>query len=293
MDVLVVGDANPDLLLSGDVVPRFGQSEQMVDAALTLGGSGAIVATALARLEVSVGLAAALGADELGEITAARLEGVDPSALQRTALPTGLSVHLLNGDDRTILTRPGAIGALDVAAACAKIAGVRHVHIASVYLIAALAERGGEVLEAARAAGATVSVDTNFDPGGEFRAPEWLLDADALLPNGEEAMRLSGRDDVETAARELASRGATVAVKLGAEGALVVEGDAVARVAAARPPRVVDSVGAGDAFDAGWIRARLDGRAAPGAAAFACACAALSLRAAGADGQARLGEVAG
>ena len=164
MDVLVVGDANPDLLLSGDVVPavRPERADGRRGAhARRLGrdrGDGA------GEARGAVGLAAALGADELGEITAARLEGVDPSALQRTALPTGLSVHLLDGDDRTILTRRGAIGALDVAAACAKIAGVRHVHIASVFLIPALAERGGEVLEAARAAGATVSVDTNFDP---------------------------------------------------------------------------------------------------------------------------------
>ena len=280
-DVLVVGDANPDLLLSGDVAPRWGQSEQEVDAALTLGGSAAIVAVALARLGVDVALAAALGDDELGAVTAARLAGVDLGALQRSAEPTGVSVHLLLGDDRTILTRSGAIRALDVADACAKIAGVRHVHIASVFLIPALAERGGELIAAARAAGATVSVDTNFDPAGAFRAPAWLRDADELLPNGEEAMRLTGREDVESAARAL---GTTAAVKLGADGALVVERGEVSRVPAATVERVVDSVGAGDAFDAGWIRARLDGRAAPEAAAFACACAARTLGAAGAEG---------
>src|SRR4051794_8548346 len=116
--VLVVGDANPDLLLSGDVVPRFGQSEQAVEAAFTLGGSAAITAAALARLEGPVGLAAAIGDDELGTLTAGRLEaaGVEGGALQRSREPTGLSVHLLHDGDRTILTRTGAIGALDVGA---------------------------------------------------------------------------------------------------------------------------------------------------------------------------------
>ena len=95
--VLVVGDANPDLLLSGDVVPRFGQSEQEVEAVFALGGSAAICAAALARLEVPVALAAAVGDDDLAAVTLARLEaaGVGPGALQRSGAPTGLSVHLL------------------------------------------------------------------------------------------------------------------------------------------------------------------------------------------------------
>src|SRR4051794_11146371 len=122
--VLVVGDANPDLLLRGDVVPRFGQAEQHVEADLALGGSGAIMAAALARLGVPVALAAAVGDDDLGRLTRERLEhhGVALGALQRSARPTGLSVHLLHGADRAILTRTGAIGDLDVAAACAAIA---------------------------------------------------------------------------------------------------------------------------------------------------------------------------
>jgi ribokinase len=302
-EVLVVGDANPDLLLSGDVVPRFGQAEQHVDAEIALGGSGAIAAAALVRLGVPTALAAALGGDELGALTAARLadRGVDGRALQRSPRPTGLSVHLVRDGDRAILTRTGAIADLDVARACAAVRGVRHVHIASLFLIPAIAAGGGRLVAAAHEAGATVSVDTNFDPSGTFARPDWLgspADAgrlgpgDALLPNAEEALRLAGRTDgdVEAAALELAAAGPTVVVKLGAGGALVADTEGVRRVAPAPAPVVVDAVGAGDAFDAGWIRARLEGRPADAAAAFACACGALSLRAAGDAGQATLDE---
>jgi ribokinase len=295
--VLVVGDANPDLLLTGDVVPRFGQEEQHVGAELALGGSGAIAAAALVRLGLPTALAAAVGDDDLGALTAARLgdRGVDPRALQRSPRPTGLSVHLVRDGDRAILTRTGAIADLDVARACAAVTdlpGLRHVHIASVFLVPALAAGGGELVAAAHAAGATVSVDTNFDPSGAFDRPDWLGGADALLPNAEEALRLAGRadGDVGAAAAALAADGATVAVKLGAEGALVADGGGIRRVAAARAPTVVDAVGAGDAFDAGWIRARLDGRSPEAAAALACACGALSLRAPGDAGQATLAE---
>jgi len=296
-EVLVVGDANPDLLLTGDVVPRFGQAEQEVAADIALGGSGAITAAALVRLGVATALAAALGDDELGALTAARLadRGVDPCALQRSARPTGLSVHLLHGGDRAMLTRTGAIDDLDVPAAGALIAALpalRHVHLASLYLVRALAARGGELVAAAHAAGATVSVDTNFDPSGAFEPPAWLGTADVLLPNATEAVRLARRtdDDVAAAAAALSSGGTVVVVKLGAGGALVAERGTCRPVAAAAAPHVVDAVGAGDAFDAGWIRGRLDGRTPLAAAALACACGALSLRAAGDAGQPTLAE---
>jgi ribokinase len=286
MAVLVVGDANADLVLTGDVVPRFGQAEQDVAAEIALGGSGAIAAAALARLGVEVAIAAAVGDDDLGRVVAARLEarGVARTALQRSARPTGLSVHLLRGVDRAILTSAGAIADLDVAAACATIAaGVRHVHLSSVYLIPPLVAGGGRVLAAARAAGATVSVDTNFDPSGAFAVPDWLPAADVILPNAAEARAMTGRDDVADAARDLAAEGATVAVKLGAAGALGVAGPdgEVVRADAPPAPDVVDAVGAGDAFDAGFLRARLDERPLEDALALGCACGALSTRRAG------------
>jgi sugar/nucleoside kinase (ribokinase family) len=289
--VLVVGDANPDLLLTGDVVPRFGQSEQEVEAAFALGGSAAICAAALARLGVDVALGAAVGDDDLARVTRARLSaaGVSDAALQVVAAPTGLSVHLLEDGDRTILTQIGAIRELDVDVVLAWIRqaeGLRHVHFASLFLVTPLLERGDELLDAAHAAGATVSVDTNYDPAGDFHAPAWLLRADVLLPNATEACRLTGADDVEDAAAALGSEGATVVVKLGERGALV----GGARIPAPRGGRVVDAVGAGDAFDAGFIRGRLDGCSDADAAALGCACGTLSLRAAGADGQPRLDE---
>ena len=296
LDVLAVGDLNPDLLVTGDVTPRFGQAEQDVRAQLTLGGSAAIFAAGIARLGLRTALAATIGDDDLGRATRAMLAGrgvavdlvaVDPSR------PTGLSINLQRGEDRAILTDRGAIAALDVAAAGAAVKrGVRHVHLASVFLVPALAEQGGALLDAARSAGATVSVDTNFDPSGAFAAPPWLREADVLLPNAAEALALAHRgEDLLAAARDLASEGALVAVKRGAAGALAVRGHEVVEVPAPTAPAGPDSVGAGDAFDAGLIWALLDERPLPEALGLACACGALSLRAAGGvAGQATLDE---
>jgi ribokinase len=295
-DVLAVGDLNPDLLVTGDVTPRFGQAEQDVSAHLTLGGSAAIFAAGAARLGLRTAIAATVGDDDLGRVTRAMLAArdvdvgvvaVDPSR------PTGLSINLQRDDDRAILTDRGAIPALDVAAAVAAVErGVRHVHLASVFLVPALADQGGALVAAARRAGATLSVDTNFDPSGAFAAPIWLRDADVLVPNEAEAIALAhgGDGDLLAAARDLASGGALVAVKRGAAGALAVRGHEVVEMpapAAAGP----DSVGAGDAFDAGLVWALLDQRPLRAALGIACACGALSLRAAGGvDGQATLDE---
>jgi sugar/nucleoside kinase (ribokinase family) len=332
LDVLAVGDLNPDLLVSGDVTPRFGQAEQDVSARLTLGGSAGIFAAGAARLGLGTAIAATIGDDDLGRATRAMLVargvddglvGVDPDR------PTGLSINLQREDDRAILTDRGAIPALDVAAAVAAIErGVRHVHIASLFLIPALAREGGALLRTAHSVGATVSVDTNFDPQERFAAPEWLRDADVLTPNEAEALGLVNRGDEEqlatapqtasqgdedplaaardpalrdtlpnrgddavlAAAHNLAARVALVVVKRGAAGAVAVRG---AEVVEAPAPKAggPDSVGAGDSFDAGLVWALLDGRPLPEALGIACACGALSLRAAGGvDGQATLEE---
>lgn len=302
LDVLAVGDLNPDLLVTGDVTPRFGQAEQDVGAHLTLGGSAGIFAAGAARLGLRTAIAATIGDDDLGRATRAMLVArdvdvglvaVDPDR------PTGLSINLQRDDDRAILTDRGAIPALDVAAAAAAVErGVRHVHIASLFLIPALAAEGGALVAAAKRVGATVSVDTNFDPAGEFAAPEWLREADVLMPNETEALALAaspgaltaGDDALLAAARDLAARGALVAVKRGARGAVAVRGDEVVQVPApaATGP---DSVGAGDSFDAGLVWALLDARPLGEALGLACACGALSLRAAGGvEGQATLDE---
>lgn len=320
IDVLAVGDLNPDLLVTGDVTPRFGQAEQDVSAHLTLGGSAGIFAAGAARLGLRTAIAATIGHDDFGRATRAMLvaRDVDVSLVAVDPdRPTGLSINLQRDDDRAILTDRGAIPALDVAAAVAAVErSVRHVHIASVFLIPALAAEGGALVEAAQRAGATVSVDTNFDPAERFGRPAWLCDADVVMPNEAEALALArsseeeltapggaepaaasgrgeggdGDDALLAAARDLAARGALVAVKRGARGSLAVRGDDVveAPAPAASGP---DSVGAGDAFDAGLVWALLDGRPLGEALGMACACGALSLRAAGGvDGQATLDE---
>lgn len=267
--VLVVGDANPDLVLRGDVVPRFGQAEQLLDAAdLLVGGSAGITAHAFARLGRPVSLLAAVGTDVFAAVQRRELgrAGVDVTPMvDRPGVATGLTVVLARGGDRAILTFPGAIPTLrghEIAAAIAALPDVGHVHLASLYLQPQLLPTLPEVFAAARDRGCTVSLDTNDDPGGRWSGmPELLPHVDVLLPNDREAIALAGgrTDDALAAAAELARLGPLVVVKDGARGAHAVLASGAVVSAPGERVEVVDTTGAGDTFDAAFLDAWLAG----------------------------------
>jgi sugar/nucleoside kinase (ribokinase family) len=203
----------------------------------------------------------------------------------RAGVPTGMTVALSHGPDRAILTALGAMTSLtarDVPAAL--LARARHVHVSSYFLLERSLGPGlAAVLADARAAGATTSLDTNWDPagkwgGGQLRAS--LVQTDVLLPNGIEATRIAGEPTVRPAARALTAMGPRVAVKLGERGVLCADGPVWHRVELP-PVTPVDTTGAGDCFNAGLITGLLRGLDLPGAAALGCAVGALSTRAAG------------
>lgn len=273
--VLVVGDANVDLVLRGDVVPRFGQAEQLLESGdLVLGGSASIVACGLVRLGVPTSLVARVGDDVLGRFTldALRACGVRTDLVEvDPTLPTGLSVILSAPHDRAILTVPGTIPTLTPARVADVLAATdaRHVHVASYFLQPALASGLPQVLGVARARGTTTSLDTNWDPAERWAGVVQALDGvDLLLPNVAELRAIAraaghvGADadgDDRDLARALARRGPRVVVKAGAEGGWSVAADGTEHDADGLAVEVVDTTGAGDSFDAGYLAALAHG----------------------------------
>jgi sugar/nucleoside kinase (ribokinase family) len=292
LDLLVLGDVNPDLVLSdASLQVAFGQAETLVEhAELTIGGSGAIMACAAARLGLRTALAGLVGEDQFGAFMrdAVSARGVDVGGVVVDAgVRTGLTVVLARPGDRAILTFPGAIEAMTANRVDPALLGrVRHVHVSSFFLQTGLSPGLAVVLSAARAGGASTSVDPNWDPSGGWDGGlcAVLSEVEVLLPNAAEACRIAGRDDVEAAASMLAGFGPLVVVKLGAEGALAVPaggGDVVRAQPPRNLPEPLDAVGAGDTFDAGLLAGLLAGEPLADALALGCACGALSLRAAG------------
>ncbi len=287
-DLVVLGDVNPDLILrGGDLVPAFGQREHLVDEAmLTVGGSGAITACAAARLGLRVALCGVVGDDPFGRFMRRRLDerGVDTSGVVVDPdRPTGVTVVLSRPDDRAILTSVGTIGDLELARIDpGLLESARHIHVSSYFLQSRLAPQLPGLFSDVRASGATTSVDPNWDPSDEWDSG--LLDllpfVDVFMPNAAEAVRLTRVDDVDDAALALAAGGGTVVVKDGVRGGVAVEGERFIR---ATTPVVaaVDTTGAGDGFDVGFLAGRWRGLDLAGSLRLATACGALTTRSAG------------
>jgi sugar/nucleoside kinase (ribokinase family) len=285
-DLLVVGDANPDVIvgpLRTDLA--FGQREQLAaSGVLTLGGSGAITAAGAARLGLKVAFAGRVGDDAGGRFVRDALEerGVDTTALHiDPSLPTPLTTVLTRDGDRAIVTSPGTLAALtadDVPADL--LAGSRHVHSSSYFLLPELAADLPALLHTAREHGATTSADTNDDPAESWAVGDLLRETDFLLPNAAEAVRLTGAADPWEAARMLAARGPVVVVKDGVDGAFLRCGDEVVS-APGIPAEAADTVGAGDSFNAGFLAGVLAGLPLGTALRCGVLCGGFSVRARG------------
>ena len=296
-EVAVVGEFNADLILRGDVTPDFKQVEKLIDdATLTVGSSSAIFACGAARLGLRTTFIGKTGDDELGRFMRRELtaRGVDTTGLVADpAIKTGLSVILSRGEDRAILTYPGSIPLLRYAEIdLALLARARHLHLGSYFLLDALRPDIPALFDAAHARGLTVSLDTNYDPTEKWDGglAEALRRADIFLPNETELRAMTRASGLDAALTAAAARVPTVAVKLGGRGAAARRGAESAQ-AAALPVRVVDTTGAGDSFDAGFVYGCLAGWELPRALRLACVCGALSTRAAGGvEAQATLAE---
>ncbi len=282
-DLLVLGDANPDVVLGGAPRPlAYGQAEQLAESGmLTIGGSAAITACAGARLGLATTLVSVVGADGAGDFMREQLtrRGVDARhVIVDPDARTGLTVSLVSAADRAVVTSPGCIAALRAAMVDRSLLeAARHVHASSFYLQPQLAPGLRGLFEAAHAAGATTSLDLNWDPDGNWDGglTDLLPSVDVLFVNEAEAAAVSGAADPLVAATALAARGPLPVVKLGADGALAHDGCRLVRVSAPAVD-VVDTVGAGDTLDAGFICARLLGWDVPRSLAFGVACGSLS-----------------
>jgi sugar/nucleoside kinase (ribokinase family) len=263
LDIVIVGEINLDLILYG--LPEQMPTERELLAsgfAITLGSSSAILAHNLAALGSRVGFVTTIGDDSFGSIATERLRerGVDLAAVAHGA-KSGVTIILPHESQRHILTYLGTISELrfeDID--LDYLASARHFHMSSLFLQRELLPKVPELFRRMKSAGLTTSLDTNDDPEDRWDGglAEVLPHVDILLPNEHEAMKITRADDVETALSRLAQKVKTVVVKMGASGAIAIQ-DGRRFSAPAVPVKVVDPVGAGDSFDAGFLHEFLRG----------------------------------
>lgn len=299
LDIAVLGEINPDVIVTGVPPMSFNQQEDVTGpTTMTVGSSVAISACGLARLGTRTAIVGVVGDDAFGDFMMSQLRsrGVDVSAVR--IVPdgrTGSSVILVRREDpsdRQILTDPGVMGELRAADLPRSMFDrVRHLHIGSWFLHVGAVADLPELLAVARRHGVSTSVDPNDDP-----AKEWGSHLARALPNVETffcneseargvatATGWSGDDSRHDAARHVLRQlapGGAVVLKCGAEGAFVHTDTATAHVPAP-VAKVVDTVGAGDSLAAGFLHARLRGASLENALRLAVASGTLSTRLSG------------
>lgn len=285
-DLLVIGEINPDLIVCGpDVVPVFGQAEKLVDEArLTIGSSSVITACGAARLGLHVAFIGLVGEDKFGHfmLDAMHERGIDINAcVIDPANATGISIILSTPNDRAILTYPGTIPFLRRDQIDETLfLRARHLHIGSYFLLDALRPELPGLLRYAKGQGLTTSLDSNWDPSGKWDLSPVLPHVDILFPNKNEVQHITGEENFLRAVNSLAAQVPTLAIKLGAQGGLAYRGGKMAK-APALAVDVLDTTGAGDSFNAGFLYGQLNDYTVEESLLLACACGSLSTRSAG------------
>ena len=280
LDIAIAGEINLDLILYG--LPEHMPTERELLASgfvITLGSSSAILAHNLAALGSRVGFVTKVGDDSFGALAVERLRerGVDLTCVVHGA-KSGVTLILPHGPQRHILTYPGTISELRFEDLDLDyLASARHFHMSSLFLQRELLPHVPELFRRMKSAGLTTSLDTNDDPDDRWDRilEEILPHVDILLPNQREALKMSRVDDWETALSWLAQKVKTVVIKMGASGAVAIRGGH--RFSApAVPVTVVDPVGAGDSFDAGFLHQFLRGADLTTCLAYGNLCGAFS-----------------
>ncbi len=290
MKILIVGELNPDLILRNySAFPCLGQEVLVEDCTLTLGSASAICAVGLAKLGDAVRFAGLVGQDQWGDFSLQALvnAGIDTSGVRRDAsVKTGITISITSAADRAFVTHLGAIAAFRAAHLdSAVMDGCSHLHISSYFLQEGLRGDCRALFAEAHRRGMTTSLDPGFDPTEKWDSGlrDTLTEVDVFFPNEVELRGAGGSDEPIECLRRLDNGRTLVMAKLGREGCMSLDGGSAVHVPAFAV-EAVDTTGAGDSFNAGFLHAWLGRRPLKEAMRFAAACGALSTRAMGGTG---------
>lgn len=261
--ILVIGELNVDIVATGlRSVPEMGAEILAEKCELTLGSASAIFAAGMARLGHRVTFFSHVGQDYLGDfcVRALKQSGVSTRHVIRKAEEkTGVTIALSGKHDRALVTYAGAVATFKADAIDEALMSKHdHVHLTSYYLQTALRPSFAHLFRQAKASGLTTSFDPNSDPRDKRdRNIDAVLNyTDVLFVNEREAMKLTRSNTLNDALKTLGTKVNCAVVKRGARGATAIQNDDVVNDRGFRI-KAIDTTGAGDSFDAGFLSAYL------------------------------------
>ena len=289
LDVVVVGELNIDLVLTDVPLPEYEKERLAEDMRFTMGSSSAITAHNLSAIGGRVGFVAKVGTDSFGRFM---IEELDKGSVETIAiikddtLKTGATIVLANRGKKALLTFMGAMTRMTIDDIDWRyVTFARHMHLGCYYLQNGLRPQVPELFQQAHTLGLTTSIDTNWDPDEKWGEEifEVFKHTDIFLPNDSEAMQIARCTSVDDAVRKLGEKVRVVAVKCGKSGAIAsIEGTMY------NSPglniKVVETTGAGDSFNAGFLYSYLKGEEWNTCLRYGNACGALAVTEIGGTG---------
>ena len=260
-DVLVVGELNIDLILDGlQQLPEVGK-EILADKMLyAMGSSAAIFASNLSTLGAAVNFAGCIGKDDFSEKILKELtaKGVNTSEIIRSdTAATGITVVFNFHQSRGMVTYAGAMNELSEADITdAMLKNAKHLHVSSVFIQPALKPGLTKLFKRAKQFGLTTSLDPQWDSYEQWQC-DWqnlLPLVDVFLPNMEELKNITQESTLQAAVNSIKNHSNIIAVKNSIEGATAFYKNEVAEQPAFINYDFTDAIGAGDSFNAGFIR---------------------------------------
>jgi sugar/nucleoside kinase (ribokinase family) len=266
-DVLVVGELNVDIILDNiRGFPVLGKEIISEALTVTLGSSSAIFASNLSSLENKVGFLGKIGNDNFAKIVIDSLNQKrvnTDNIIQSEKYKTGLTVVMNYDMDRANITFPGAMEHLkqkEISDGLLKKA--RHLHLSSVFLQTSLLKGISKLFKRAKDLGLTTSMDPQWDPSEKWNLDleELLPHVDIFMPNTEEFKHLTKSEDIHSALEKVKSFSKNIIIKDGENGAHLWDTKKLISKSAFLNKNIVDCIGAGDSFDAGFISEFLGGK---------------------------------
>lgn len=269
-DVVAIGELNVDLILNriqGE--PQVGKEIFAEDMILTLGSSTAIFAANIACLGSKTGFVGMIGKDIFGSLVEKSLseKGVDTSMLIKSdKSSTGATICLNYNEDRANVTYQGAMDIMSFEDIDKTIFNkTKHIHLSSVFMQSGIKRDLLEILKYAKQNNVTTSLDTQWDPNEKWdmNYEEILPYVNIFLPNETELKFLTQSETLEEAIKKIEPFINVCVVKRGRKGSILLQkGLEPVEIDACLNDQVVDAIGAGDSFNAGFIHAFVKGAAA-------------------------------
>ena len=281
--VLIVGELNVDIIGVGlQTFPVLGREITAQEMVLSLGSASAILACGLAKLGVPVTFVSKVGRDEFGKFCLDALEAKKvktDNILRDGKLRTGLKVSFLTSGT----TRPRSPTRERFHISTSRNIPQKvfrdhdHLHISSYFLQEGLLPSFPQLFQNAKQIGMTTSLDPNCDNKNQWNSGIWkcLEYLDVLLLNEMEAINIAKAKSLNRALDLFAQKVPTVVIKLGSKGALAKSRGQVIQLPAFKV-RTIDTTGAGDSFDAGFLYGHLNGFDLRKSLTLANACGAMS-----------------